>query len=163
MFGHVFLLCGRCVDERLLAGPLTSAPNIIHTPHSAWFSDTSCKDLRLSAAREVRRAIVGRCPHDLTNCVNKEALLAAHSRRPTSTSATPSVSTSFNPLAAAVPSFGTSIADGQFSVFLVLFASYIRQLSQVSIRGLHVLRFLDKNKRSAIWRKIDRVFQLRED
>uniref|UniRef100_F1KT94 THAP-type domain-containing protein n=1 Tax=Ascaris suum TaxID=6253 RepID=F1KT94_ASCSU len=98
--------------DPLAMGPLTSAPNIIHTPHSAWFSDTSCKDLRLSAAREVRRAIVGRCPHDLTNCVNKEALLAAHSRRPTSTSATPSVSTSFNPLAAAVPSFGTSIADG---------------------------------------------------
>ncbi|VDM44605.1 unnamed protein product [Toxocara canis] len=98
--------------DPLAMGPLTSAPNIIHTPHSAWFSDTSCKDLRLSAAREVRRAIVGRCPHDLTNCVNKEALLAAHSRRPTSTSATPSVSTSFNPLAAAMPSFGTAIADG---------------------------------------------------
>uniref|UniRef100_A0A914S9P0 D-isomer specific 2-hydroxyacid dehydrogenase NAD-binding domain-containing protein n=1 Tax=Parascaris equorum TaxID=6256 RepID=A0A914S9P0_PAREQ len=54
--------------DPLAMGPLTSAPNIIHTPHSAWFSDTSCKDLRLSAAREVRRAIVGRCPHDLTNC-----------------------------------------------------------------------------------------------
>ncbi|VDK48899.1 unnamed protein product [Anisakis simplex] len=98
--------------DPLAMGPLTSAPNIIHTPHSAWFSDTSCKDLRLSAAREVRRAILGRCPHDLTNCVNKEALLAAHARRPTSTSTAPNVSTSFNPLAAAMPNFGTSIADG---------------------------------------------------
>ncbi|MCP9266423.1 CtBP protein [Dirofilaria immitis] len=91
-------------------GPLSAAPNIIHTPHCSWYSDASCKELRLSAAREVRRAIVGRCPHDLSNCVNKEALLAGHTRRPaSSTSLAPNVSSSFNPL---IPSFGTSIADG---------------------------------------------------
>uniref|UniRef100_A0A158PRH6 C-terminal-binding protein 1 n=1 Tax=Brugia pahangi TaxID=6280 RepID=A0A158PRH6_BRUPA len=96
--------------DPLAMGPLSAVPNIIHTPHCSWYSDASCKELRLSAAREVRRAIVGRCPHDLTNCVNKEALLAGHTRRPTSsTSLAPNVSSSFNPL---MPSFGTSIADG---------------------------------------------------
>uniref|UniRef100_A0A8R1XWQ4 Uncharacterized protein n=1 Tax=Onchocerca volvulus TaxID=6282 RepID=A0A8R1XWQ4_ONCVO len=96
--------------DPLAIGPLSAVPNIIHTPHCSWYSDASCKELRLSAAREVRRAIVGRCPHDLSNCVNKEALLAGHTRRPTSsTSLAPNVSSSFNPL---MPSFGTSIADG---------------------------------------------------
>lgn len=62
----------------------------------------------------MRRAIVGRSPHDLINCVNKEALLLNHSRRPASSAASinPNVSTSFNSLAAAMPSFGSSIADG---------------------------------------------------
>uniref|UniRef100_A0A0N4VD33 C-terminal-binding protein 1 n=1 Tax=Enterobius vermicularis TaxID=51028 RepID=A0A0N4VD33_ENTVE len=91
-------------------GPLASAPNIIHTPHAGWFSDISCKELRLSAAREVRRAILGRnIPQDLSNCVNKDALLNSHLRRP-EPSGTPNVST-FNPLSA-MPSFGPSIADG---------------------------------------------------
>uniref|UniRef100_A0A0N5AR06 C-terminal-binding protein 1 n=1 Tax=Syphacia muris TaxID=451379 RepID=A0A0N5AR06_9BILA len=91
-------------------GPLATAPNIIHTPHAGWFSDISCKELRLSAAREVRRAIIGRnIPQELSNCVNKDALLNAHLRRP-GPSGTPNVST-FNPLSAAMPSFGTSITD----------------------------------------------------
>ncbi|VDN07785.1 unnamed protein product [Thelazia callipaeda] len=96
--------------DPLSMGLLAASPNVIHTPHCSWYSDTSCKELRISAAREVRRAIVGRCPHDLSNCVNKEAILAGQARRPTSSaSATPSVSGSFNPL---MSSFGTSIADG---------------------------------------------------
>ncbi|VIO86398.1 Uncharacterized protein BM_BM4231 [Brugia malayi] len=93
--------------DPLAMGPLSAVPNIIHTPHCSWYSDASCKELRLSAAREVRRAIVGRCPHDLTNCVNKEALLAGHTRRPTSsTSLAPNVS-SFNglPVGGNLPSF----------------------------------------------------------
>lgn len=110
----VFVRFQNCSELRNFAGPLSAVPNIIHTPHCSWYSDASCKELRLSAAREVRRAIVGRCPHDLSNCVNKEALLAGHTRRPTSsTSLAPNVSTSFNPL---MPSFGTSIADGNFYV-----------------------------------------------
>lgn len=51
-------------------------PNVICTPHCAWFSDDSSKELRISAAKEVRRALVGRIPEDLVNCVNKEALIS---------------------------------------------------------------------------------------
>ncbi|VDK37097.1 unnamed protein product [Gongylonema pulchrum] len=101
------------------SGPLASAPNIIHTPHCSWYSDASCKELRTSAAREVRRAIIGRCPQDLSNCVNKEAILAGHTRRPTSSaSVSANVSSSFNPL---MPSFGTSIAEVSQSVSQVVF------------------------------------------
>jgi len=56
----------------LLAGPLKDSPNIICTPHSAFYSDQSVTELREMAAGEVRRAIVGRIPDSLRNCVNKE-------------------------------------------------------------------------------------------
>ncbi|UYV68609.1 CTBP1 [Cordylochernes scorpioides] len=55
-----------------LAGPLKDAQNLICTPHSAWYSDPSCTELREMAASEIRRAIVGRLPDSLRNCVNKE-------------------------------------------------------------------------------------------
>lgn len=54
------------------AGPLKEAPNLICTPHAAWYSDASCTELREMAASEIRRAIVGRIPDSLRNCVNKE-------------------------------------------------------------------------------------------
>ncbi|XP_022664782.1 C-terminal-binding protein-like isoform X1 [Varroa jacobsoni] len=54
------------------AGPLKDAPNLICTPHAAWYSDASCTELREMAASEIRRAIVGRIPESLRNCVNKE-------------------------------------------------------------------------------------------
>ena len=98
------------------SGPLACAPNIIHTPHAGWYSDIGCRDLRQSAAREVRRSIVGRFPEDLKACLNKDDLMNAKLKKP-SNSTTPSVS-SFNPLTAAIPSFGTSIADGQ-CVFII--------------------------------------------
>lgn len=53
-------------------GPLKDAPNLIITPHAAWYSDASCTELREMAASEIRRAIVGRIPDSLRNCVNKE-------------------------------------------------------------------------------------------
>ncbi|XP_021954673.1 C-terminal-binding protein isoform X1 [Folsomia candida] len=53
-------------------GPLKDAPNLICTPHAAFFSDASCTELREMAASEIRRAIVGRIPDSLRNCVNKE-------------------------------------------------------------------------------------------
>ncbi|XP_018495120.1 C-terminal-binding protein [Galendromus occidentalis] len=53
-------------------GPLKDAPNLICTPHAAWYSDASCSELREMAATEIRRAIVGRIPDSLRNCVNKE-------------------------------------------------------------------------------------------
>lgn len=53
-------------------GPLKDAPNLLVTPHAAFYSDASCTELREMAASEIRRAIVGRIPECLRNCVNKE-------------------------------------------------------------------------------------------
>merc|ERR1719384_2724080 len=52
--------------------PLRDAPNLIVTPHAAFYSDASAIELREMAASEIRRAIVGRIPDTLRNCVNKE-------------------------------------------------------------------------------------------
>lgn len=56
----------------MLSGPLKDAPNLICTPHAAWYSDASSNELRDAAAHEIRRAIVGRIPESLRSCVNKE-------------------------------------------------------------------------------------------
>uniref|UniRef100_A0A2P2I836 C-terminal-binding protein-like n=1 Tax=Hirondellea gigas TaxID=1518452 RepID=A0A2P2I836_9CRUS len=53
-------------------GPLKDAPNLICTPHAAYYSDASSNELREMAATEIRRAITGRIPDVLRNCVNKE-------------------------------------------------------------------------------------------
>ncbi|XP_031787247.1 C-terminal-binding protein isoform X3 [Nasonia vitripennis] len=57
-------------------GPLKDAPNLLCTPHAAFYSDASCTELREMAASEIRRAIVGRIPDCLRNCVNKEYFLS---------------------------------------------------------------------------------------
>ena len=51
--------------------PLKDAPNLIVTPHAAFYSEAAAIELREMAASEVRRAIVGRIPDTLRNCVNK--------------------------------------------------------------------------------------------
>ncbi|XP_026473272.1 C-terminal-binding protein [Ctenocephalides felis] len=53
-------------------GPLKDSPNLLCTPHAAFYSDASATELREMAASEIRRAIVGRIPECLRNCVNKE-------------------------------------------------------------------------------------------
>ncbi|KAG8453368.1 hypothetical protein GDO86_000125 [Hymenochirus boettgeri] len=57
-------------------GPLKDAPNLICTPHAAWYSEQASIEMREEAAREIRRAITGRIPDSLKNCVNKEHLTA---------------------------------------------------------------------------------------
>ncbi|XP_066582109.1 C-terminal-binding protein isoform X1 [Prorops nasuta] len=57
--------------------PLKDAPNLLCTPHAAFYSDASCTELREMAASEIRRAIVGRIPECLRNCVNKEYFLSS--------------------------------------------------------------------------------------
>ncbi|XP_065352020.1 C-terminal-binding protein isoform X3 [Cloeon dipterum] len=59
----------------VFTGPLKEAPNLLCTPHAAFYSDASCTELREMAASEIRRAIVGRIPDSLRNCVNKEYFL----------------------------------------------------------------------------------------
>ncbi|XP_035267236.1 C-terminal-binding protein 1 isoform X1 [Anguilla rostrata] len=58
-------------------GALKDAPNLICTPHTSWYSEQASIEAREEAAREVRRAITGRIPDNLKNCVNKEYLMAA--------------------------------------------------------------------------------------
>ncbi|XP_062832117.1 C-terminal-binding protein 2 isoform X1 [Anolis carolinensis] len=53
-------------------GSLKDAPNLICTPHTAWYSEQASLEMREAAATEIRRAITGRIPESLRNCVNKE-------------------------------------------------------------------------------------------
>uniref|UniRef100_A0A8C5QUP2 C-terminal-binding protein 2 n=1 Tax=Leptobrachium leishanense TaxID=445787 RepID=A0A8C5QUP2_9ANUR len=63
-------------------GPLKDAPNLICTPHTAWYSEQASLEMREAAATEMRRAVTGRIPDNLRNCVNKE-FLAASAQWPT--------------------------------------------------------------------------------
>ncbi|KAM8939970.1 LOW QUALITY PROTEIN: C-terminal-binding protein 2-like [Pelodytes ibericus] len=58
-------------------GPLKDAPNLICTPHTAWYSEHASIESREEAAKEIRRATAGPISDALRNCVNKEYLLAA--------------------------------------------------------------------------------------
>ncbi|XP_048464926.1 uncharacterized protein LOC109934160 isoform X3 [Rhincodon typus] len=53
-------------------GPLKDAPNLICTPHTSWYSEQASLEMREAAATEIRRAITGRIPDSLRNCVNKD-------------------------------------------------------------------------------------------
>ncbi|CAG2102530.1 unnamed protein product [Medioppia subpectinata] len=57
---------------------MADSPNVICTPHAAWYSDASSTELREMAASEIRRAIVGRIPDSLRNCVNKEYFVSSN-------------------------------------------------------------------------------------
>lgn len=50
-------------------GPLKDAPNLICTPHTAWYSEQASLEMREAAATEIRRAITG-----------KEAIFWMHAR-----------------------------------------------------------------------------------
>uniref|UniRef100_A0A8C1QGG3 C-terminal binding protein 2a n=1 Tax=Cyprinus carpio TaxID=7962 RepID=A0A8C1QGG3_CYPCA len=60
-------------------GPLKDAPNLICTPHTAWYSEQASLEMREAAATEIRRAITGRIPDSLRNCVNKEFFVSTGS------------------------------------------------------------------------------------
>lgn len=53
-------------------GNLKDAPNLLCTPHAAFYSEAATTELREMAASEIRRAIIGPIPDGLRNCVNKE-------------------------------------------------------------------------------------------
>lgn len=48
-----------CVVRSFSQGPLKDAPNLICTPHAAWYSEQASIEMREEAAREIRRAITG--------------------------------------------------------------------------------------------------------
>nr|XP_032837399.1 C-terminal-binding protein 2-like isoform X2 [Petromyzon marinus] len=72
-----------------LSGPLKDAPNLLCCPHVAWFSDQAATETREEAAREMRRAITGRVPDSLKNCVNKELFLSIATTTTTATTTAP--------------------------------------------------------------------------
>lgn len=49
-------------------GHLRDVPNLILTPHSAFYSDEGFREMRVKAALEVKRVLQGEAPR---NCVNK--------------------------------------------------------------------------------------------
>ncbi|XP_025086932.1 C-terminal-binding protein 1-like isoform X1 [Pomacea canaliculata] len=71
-------ICAAALDVQenepfsLATSPLKDCPNLLITPHSAFYSEQSVSELREMAAGEVRRAILGRIPDSLRNFVNKE-------------------------------------------------------------------------------------------
>lgn len=51
-----------CTNRSLSAfaqGALKDAPNLICTPHTAWYSEQASLEMREAAATEIRRAITG--------------------------------------------------------------------------------------------------------
>jgi C-terminal binding protein len=64
----VYVLC-------YVQGALKDAPNLLCTPHAAFYSEAATTELREMAASEIRRAIIGNIPDCLRNCVNKEYFL----------------------------------------------------------------------------------------
>ncbi|KAJ8794046.1 hypothetical protein J1605_003456 [Eschrichtius robustus] len=46
-------------SEPFRQGPLKDAPNLICTPHTAWYSEQASLEMREAAATEIRRAITG--------------------------------------------------------------------------------------------------------
>ena len=61
------------------SGVLKDCPNLIITPHTAFYSDQSSKEMREMAAHEVRRGLLNKIPHSLRNCLNKDLLFKASS------------------------------------------------------------------------------------
>ncbi|ERE80354.1 C-terminal-binding protein 2-like isoform 2, partial [Cricetulus griseus] len=53
-------------------GPLKDVPNLICTPHTAWYNEQASLEMREAAATEICRTITGHIPESLRNCVNKE-------------------------------------------------------------------------------------------
>lgn len=51
--------CTACVFVSFSQGPLKDAPNLICTPHAAWYSEQASLEMREEAAREIRRAVTG--------------------------------------------------------------------------------------------------------
>lgn len=54
--------------------PLKDAPNLICTPHVAWYSKEGFAELRTSGIRLVRRVLTGSDPTGIQNCVNEQHL-----------------------------------------------------------------------------------------
>lgn len=88
------------VPSTTLTSTLASLPNVICTPRLSWYSDSSTKELREAASRQVRQILLGdiKSPSDFQNCINRDALLALNN------SSIPQASSSFMPPGRSIPS-----------------------------------------------------------
>lgn len=59
VFCLLFFLPCVCLCCSFAQGPLKDAPNLICTPHTAWYSEQASLEMREAAATEIRRAITG--------------------------------------------------------------------------------------------------------
>lgn len=58
------------------SSPLKGVPNLICTPHSAWYSKESFMELRESGIQRMKEALTGlKGPKDIPDCVNKRHLI----------------------------------------------------------------------------------------
>lgn len=65
-----------CAIRSFSQGPLKDAPNLICTPHAAWYSEQASIEMREEAAREIRRAITGEgCGQTLVRPLRRPAPL----------------------------------------------------------------------------------------
>jgi len=55
-------------------GPLSNLPNLINTPHIAWFSKESFAELRMSAIHTMKLALSSMQGVNIQNCVNSDFL-----------------------------------------------------------------------------------------
>ncbi|KAL3318759.1 hypothetical protein Ciccas_002586 [Cichlidogyrus casuarinus] len=109
------------------SGPLKDAPNLIVTPHMAYYSEYSMRELREAAANEVRQALTAKIPDALRNCVNKEYLncsngAISHSLTNGSGPHTHNPSSLLGPLASSVPG-ATALTNGPASAVASMFAN----------------------------------------
>lgn len=89
---------------------LAAAGLVIHTGKTSWLSDDSASELRVTAAKELRKALTGKIPQDLRFCVNKEKLLAQSG---SSNPSAPPLKSSFNALN------GMNLPDCKFKYVLL--------------------------------------------
>lgn len=108
------------------AAQLAQSGQIIQTARTSWLSEESVHELRVSAAKELRRALSGRIPQDLNCCVNKAEL----STKNTETSFTNHIGTSSSSSSSApnhafnsLPNLGgfvNAVSDGNH-LFITIF------------------------------------------
>lgn len=75
------ITCVSCACYSFSQGPLKDAPNLICTPHAAWYSEQASLEMREEAAREIRRAVTGLIPtsqHKRKNSAHTQTLLIDH-------------------------------------------------------------------------------------
>lgn len=63
----------------LATGPLKDAVNLLCTPRTSWYSESSSQEIRENAAYEVRRGLTGKMPGSLRYCVNRDYLNVSRS------------------------------------------------------------------------------------
>uniref|UniRef100_A0A7E4VTT3 THAP-type domain-containing protein n=1 Tax=Panagrellus redivivus TaxID=6233 RepID=A0A7E4VTT3_PANRE len=64
----------RLSDTNYAANFIASG-QLVHTARTSWFSDESANELRVGAARELRRALTGQIPGDLKYCINADSIV----------------------------------------------------------------------------------------